>query len=424
MTNLSSLPGFSSGSSSSGGGGGGGSSDLPQVLVDSPTLIDSANFYIEGGTDYSKQSSTTYQAFHSLASDGCFGGIFDPFNGSNTAKVIACGIKVDPSNGSIGSPDRHTMWNHSDGDTFSTCHFGSVGNMVMNIGHHKNPGHGATHKGTCWGATFNSSASHTGSGYAEGPWEAWPHSNGDLAMGANSVNGTMYARRSTYNQNDSKYWHNNHYWNGSSAGRQEWTSPSADTSTNYCQGCAKSSKDDLEPGGMIHWRQSSTYRAQQIYGSSASRGSELTGLTQNDSYASFHLSNGKRLFYYEGIAVIGETNGNLTVSTTAVPNAGFLQLMNNRGSHMRTCIPTKNTDEWIMASNEGLGFLRIRIDVNNNYALSVEQVYYALAWTYTSSFGSSGKSIGLVGPNDEYLVTTDVRNGYAQIKTFTNPFAA
>jgi hypothetical protein len=421
MTNLSSLPGFSSGSS---GGGGGGSSDLPQILLDSPTLIDSASFYIEGGTDYNSQSSTTYQSFHSLASDGCFGGIFDPHNGSNSAKVIACGFKVDPSNGSIGSPDRHTMWTHSDGQTFSTCHQGAVGNMVMNIGHHKNPSHGSTHKGTCWGASFNSSASHTGSGYGEAPWEAWPHSNGDLAMGANSANGTMYARRSTYNSNDSKYWHNNHYWNGSSINRAEWSNPSASTSTNYCQGCAKSSKDDLEPGGMIHWQQSNIYRAQQIYGSQASRGSELTGLTQNDSYAAFHLSNGQRLFFHEGLIVIGETNGNLTVRTTEVPNAGFLQLMTNKGEHMRTCIPTKNTDEWIMAASEGLGFLRIRIDINNNYAVSVEQVYFALAWTYSSSFSHSGRGLGLVGSNDEYLVTTDVRAGRAVIKTFTNPFAA
>ena len=422
MTNLSSLPGFSSGSSSSGGGGGG-SSDLPQILLDSPTLIDASSFYIEGGSDYNNQSSTTYQAFNSLASDGCFAGIFDPYNSSNSAKVIACSFKVDPSNGSIGNPDRHTIWNHSHGDTFSTCHFGSVGNMVMNIGHHKNPSHGSTHKGTCWGASFNSSASHTGSSYGEAPWEAWPHSNGDLAMGANSANGTMYARRSTYNQNDSKYWHNNHYWNGSSINRGEWTNPSSDTSTNYCQGCAKSSKDDLEPGGMIHWRQSSTYRAMQIYGSSASRGSELTGLQHGDNYASFHLSNGKRLFFNEGRIIIGETNGDLTAHTTPVQNAGFLQLMQNKGDHIRTCIPTKNTDEWIMACGENLGFMRIRIDVNNNYAVSVLQVYYSLAWTYNSSFSSSGRSIGVVGPNDEYLVTTDVRSGQATIQTFTNPFA-
>lgn len=421
MTNLSSLPGFSSGSS----GGGGGSSDLPQILLDSPTLIDETSFYIEGGGDYNRQSSETYQAFNSLAADGVFAGLFDPWRGANnTAKVIACSFKVDPSNGSIGNPDRHTMWNHSDGDTFSTCHFGAVGNMVMLIGHCRNPSHGSTYKGTCWGASFNSSGNHTSSGYGEAPWEAWPHSNGDLAMGANSVNGTIYGRRSTYNSNNSTYYHNNHYWNGSSINRAEWSNPSSSTSTNYCQGCAKSSKDDLEPGGMIHWQQSGTYRAQQIYGPGATKGSELTGLRQNDSYASFHLSNGERLFFYEGMVVIGQTNGNLSISTTAVPNAGFLQLMNNKGSHMRTCIPTKNTDEWIMAANENLGFLRIKIDINNNYAISVEQVYYSLAWTYASNFSHSGKCLGLVGSNDEYLVTTDVRNGRAVIKTFTNPFAA
>ena len=76
-----------------------------------------------------------------------------------------------------------------------------------------------------------------------------------------------------------------------------------------------------------------------------------------------------------------------------------------------------------MACGENLGFMRIRIDVNNNYAVSVLQVYYSLAWTYNASFGSSGRSIGVVGPNDEYLVTTDVRSGQATIQTFTNPFA-
>ena len=418
MTNLSSLPGFGSG----GGSGGGGS--LPPILTDSPTLVDSASFYIEGGSDYNNQSSPTYQAFHPLSSDGVFGGLFDPYNSSNSAKVIACGFKVDPSNGSIGSPDRNTIWSHSHGDTFSTCHQGAVGNMVMNIGHHKNNSYGSTSKGTCYGASFNSNGSVTAGDYGEGPWEGWPHSNGDLAMGANSANGTMYARRSTYNQNSGTYYHNNHYWDGSNIGRNEWSDASSDTSTNYCQGCAKSSKDDLEPGGMIHWRQSSTYRAMQIYGSSASRGSALTGIDNSDSYASFHLSNGKRIFFKDGVVVIGETNGDLTIHTTPIDNVGFFMLMNNKGEHMRTCIPTKNTDEWIMAASENLGFLKIKIDINNNYAVSVDQVFYSLAWTYSSSFSDSGRSIGLVGPNDEYLVTTDVRNGLATIRTFLNPFAS
>lgn len=428
MTNLSSLTGFSS------GGGSGGSGALPLVLSQAMTLVDTASHSSDpGDSNKTRQSSTTYQSYLPLAEDGVFAGLFDPYNpSSNSASVRFNVFKVNPSNGSIGSVDTTEMWSHSHGETFSTCHFGAVGNMVMNCGHHRNPSYGSTYKGYVWAGGANAAGTVNSTGTNEGPWENWPHSNGGLIVGATGVGsgGTMYGRRSGYNQNNGQYSHNNHYFTfGSSAGRQEWSGSSSNTSTNYAWACAKQSKDDLTPGGMIMYYDSGgTQQASCIYGSSASRGNPSS--TYGAKYWSsqepcFHLSNGEYLFAFSSGTLIGDSSGNLSELSYDPVGVGFLRMIGTTDRLQNFCVPCKEDDTWIVPMTSGIGHVKIHIDVNDQYKVTILQQFYPFGTHGQTDVPQGGNNCyGLVGSNDEYFVRCYTRNGKSTIYVYDNPFTS
>ena len=424
MTNLSSLTGFSSG-----GAGGGG--DLPILLSQSMTLVDSHQHMSNpSDTNMVKQSSTTYQSYNQLSTDGVFAGYFDPYNQSNNnGSCRYNSFKINPSNGSIGTIHSTEAWGHSHGDTFSTCHYGAVGMMVMNCGHHHNPSYGSTRKGFLWAGGSNDDGTIVGTAYNEGPWENWPHSNGGLLVGANgaSAGATMYGRRSGYNQNHGHYTHNNHYYGwGSNAGRQEWTGLSSATSTNYAWPCAKQSKDDLTPGGMImYYASNSTQNASCIYGSSASRGPSST--TYGAKYWSsqdpaFHLSNGEYLFSFSSGVLIGDASGNLSEPSSTPVGANYLRMIQNTSKMQQFCVPCKEDDEWIVPVGSNLGMIKIKIDVNDIYKVTILKQYYAFGTFGSTSMPSEGNCYGLVGTNDEYFVWCSTKSATNNIYVFDNPF--
>tara|TARA_B100000287_G_scaffold150085_1_gene141867 strand:- start:5207 stop:6490 length:1284 start_codon:yes stop_codon:yes gene_type:complete len=427
MTNLSSLTGFSSG-----GAGGGG--DLPLVISQKMTLVDTANF-ISDPTDTSKtkQSSSTYQSFLPLAADGVFAGYFDPYNSSNQNASVRFNVfKVDPSNGSIGSLDSSQVWSHSHNETFSTCHFGAVGNMVMNCGHHRNPSYGSTYKGFCWAGAANAAGTVNSTAYGEGPWENWPHSNGGLVVGATGVGAgaTMYARRSGYNTNNGQYSHNNHYFSfGGSVGRQEWSGGNSNTSTNYAWACAKQSKDDLTPGGMImYYDNSGNQTASCIFGSSVGRGNASTTLGTkywSSQEPCFHLSNGDYLFAFSGGTVIGDSSGNLTELSYNPVGVELLRMINTTERLQNVCAPCKEDDTWVVPFSSGVGHIKIHIDVNDQYKVTIQGHHYAFATHASMDVPTGGNNCyGFVGSNDEYFVRCYTRNARSTIYVYENPFAS
>lgn len=414
---------------SSGSSGGGASSDLPAVLTDTPVLVASNGAYIRSSS-YNQQSSTSYQAFHALSNDGTFGGLFDPYNSSNNGGPTPCGFYVNPATGALGSLQTgSTIYNSGNGGHFSTCQHGSVGMMVLNNGHHQNPTYGTTHKGWLYGAGFNNDGTVNATGNSQGPHEYWPHSNGDLAISATSATGTAYARRSGYNLNTGTYFHNRFYfaWDGTSTGSQnEWNNPSSTTSTNYCTSAQKQSKDDLEQNGMIFWYDSSgNKRLAALYGD-CDRNNDYDANSYvgfNDNVIGYHLSNGEYLWYYNGKVAKSNSSGVMSNLSTMPANIGFLGLINNRDSQMRMTMPCQEDDTWI-TTTDGYGLMKFKIHVNDNYRVEVTGIYNTLAWLFSQNVSESGKTLGLVGPNDEYLVYCSVQNGYADRYVYENPFAS
>ena len=425
MTNLSSLPGFTVGG---GGGGGGGGNPL---LTDQMVEIDSTTQNLSTSTSDNYISSASYQSFHQLSTDGCFGGLFDPHpaSGSGGGGVWAVGFKVNPANGSIGSFNRTQLYSHSYGSTFSTCHHGAIGMMVTNHGHHKSPNYSSTHKGTVYGARFNSSAQIANYGSGNPQPDAWPHSNGGVVGGASSVNSNFYGRRSTYHYNNSRYYHYNMYYDGySSFYTQEYSDISSSTSTNYCWPCAKQSKADLSPGGMIaYYNSSSQQRFSCIYGQSASRGSEssLGGAYWTSQSPGFHLSNGSYLFFISGGYLVADSSGNLSELNYVPTGLGALNLISNTERNQNYCIPTKDADCWIVPFGSGIGLAKIYIDVNDNYKMTIQDIFSTVMTFGSTNVPTSGSCISLCGSNDEYFVFSQVRqNGTVVVRTFNNPFAS
>ena len=418
MTNLSSLPGFTVG----GGGGGGGSNPL---LTDEMVEIDSHTEYITGSSNDSQQSSGSYQSFHQLSSDGCFGGIFDPYL-QNAGGVYAAGFYINPSNGSIGSLSRSQIYSHSLGATFSTCHHSAIGMMVANHGHHYSPNYGGTRHGTCYGAKFNANGSPTNTAHGNPQPNAWPHSNGGLVGGASSATSDFYARRSTYNNSTGTYWHYNMRYNGTSSfSSDEYSNISSSTSTNYAWACAKQSKDDLQPGGMIaYYNSSGLQKFSCIYGQLASRGSEssLGAKYWTSQSPAFHLSNGQYLFYASDKCLIGSSSGSLSELNYKPDGINILNMINQTGRNQSFCVPTKDDDCWIVPFSSNLGLAKIYIDVNNNYKVTIQKIFSTLMTFGSTSVPTSGGCLSLCGSNDEYFVFTQVQNGQAEIRTFENPF--
>ena len=202
MTNLNTLVGF--------GAGGGSGSSIPKALTDSPTLVHSKLHNVGGNT--TQLSSQQYNKIWPLETDGLFGGIADARAPSVNGNLHAISYLVNPSTGSIGNVNdtlnpSNNLYSHNAANTiFSTCHTGAVGNCAMYQGHSYNANSTGSRRGTAFGVKWDSNANIVQAAYGDGDSQnAWPHSDGELAMGCDSTQSNVYGRRSTYNVNTSVY---------------------------------------------------------------------------------------------------------------------------------------------------------------------------------------------------------------------------
>tara|TARA_B100000035_G_scaffold230493_1_gene198620 strand:- start:203 stop:1480 length:1278 start_codon:yes stop_codon:yes gene_type:complete len=398
-------------------------------------LVASSSGYIKNSS-YQLQSSETYQSFKRLATKGLYGGIFDPHNSGNTGFVTARAFSVNQSNGAITVHASTDLWSHSYGQVFSTCHTGAVGHTYMNMGHHKSPSYGSTHKGWIWACEFNTSGGVENYGNSAAPQNMWPHSNGDLCMATSaSKDAYAYGRRSTYNQNDSKYWHQRGYHVNGSVGYDDYTNPSAGTSTNYAYPYAQQTYDDLQPNGYVGWQNNSSQGIfTPLYGSSATRASNLQsaqyyGNNSIPSYITgFHLSNGHYLtintsnnwwvrYNSSGQPQAGTWNGD-----TAPDGISLLSLAANIAYHQSICVPTGTADTWLMPNSIMGGFFKINIDVNNNYKVTIQKHYHTLMAGMGLNVGPSGQTFDVTGSSNQYFVHAKVSSAYYTINVYDNPF--
>lgn len=395
------------------------------------SLVDAADGYIYSSS-YNRQSSTTYQSFHRLAVDGLYGGIFDPYNSSNSAQVIARSFSVNQSTGAIAVNAATSIWSHSYGDTFSTGHHGAIASTAMYVGHAKNPSYGSTNKGYMFAAEFNNAGAVEQHGYAAAPIEAWPHSNGDLVMCATAVkDGTVYGRRSTYNQGNSRYYYSQNYFQNGSASYDEWTDANSNTSTNYANPAAGQTKAQLDRGGIISYSNSSGVgKFRIIYGNNGYRGTEydtntIWGGGPTSNVFGFNLSSGETLWCSEsGKAFKSDnSNGNVTALTGSnYPNGTtLLKGIYAGGAYQNSqCIPLGN-DTWVFPINN-VGWIRMSIDVNNGYAVSADYLWSGLLSPAGFSPSHSGWTYDITGTNNEYFVMAKVEAGAYQIQVLDNPF--
>ena len=413
-------------------GAGGGSAFTP-AYEQNWNLVASSTGYIKNSS-YPLQSSETYQAFKRLHTKGLYGGIFDPHNSSNTAFVHARAFSINQSTGAITVHSGTDLWSHSHGQTFSTCHIGAVGHTYMNIGHHRNPSYGSTNKGWIYAAEFNTYGGVENHGYSAAPINMWPHSNGDLVMSTTgSKDTTVYGRRSTYNQNDSRYWHQRGESTNGSVTYGDYVNPSSNTSTNYAYPYAQQTYNDLEPNGYTGWNNSSgegTFTP--IYGGSNTRASNLSSSTyfgSNDipSYVTgFHMSNGHYLtinqnnnwwvrFNSSGTPQAGTWNGD------SIENSSLLSLFSSRAEAQSMYIPLGN-DTWIVPNSIMGGFFKINIDVSNNYKVTIQKHYHSLMAGMGLNPTHAGRTYDVTGSSDQYFVYARVSGGAYSINVYDNPF--
>ena len=413
---------------------GAGSANFVPAYEQTWTKVAEANGFIVN-SNYSQQSSTTYQAYCRLATKGVYGCMFDPYQSNNSGLLCTHSFKIDQSTGAITVNSYGSIWSHSYGQIFSTCHFGAVGHTIMNIGHHKSQTYGSTHKGWIYAAEFDTNGALENYGNSSAPYNMWPHSNGDLVMGTTaSKDGYAYGRRSTYNQNDSKYWHQRGYHSNGSVGYNDYNSVNANTSTNYAYPNAMSSYNDLTPGGYVGWQDSSANGVfTPIYGSNADRASNLSSSTYFGdngipSYVrGYHLSNGKSIYLNTnnnqwlvltstGVPEAGTYNGN-----TAPASVGLLGLTTSTDTLMRATVPLGN-DTWLIPNSTMGGFLKLNIDINNNYAVSISKHYHTLLSGMGYTPQASGCTYDVTGSSDQYFVFAKVTGGAYNISVFNNPF--
>ena len=411
-------------------GAGGGGAYIPPY-EQTWNLVAAADGYIVGSS-YTQQSSTTYQSFHRLSEEGLYGGIFDPNNGSS-GYVYARAFTVNQSTGAISVAAGQSLWSHSYGNIFSTGHHGGIGNNVMYIGHAKNPSYGSTNKGYIYAAEFNNDGTVDNYGNGQAPFEAWPHSNGDLVMNATAKqNGTTYGRRSTYNQNTGTYYHSQGYHSNGSVSYQEWSNISSSTSTNYAVSAIGQTKQQLDRGGMVAFKNSSGQsKFNIVYGSNGSRSSDYDfvqyfGHDYTSTVTGFCVSTGETIWVGNTGKCFKSNNSNGTVTqltgSSAPSGVSLLTIVRGIGENSwSNCIPLGN-DTWIFPMNGGGGWIRLSIDVNNGYAVSADYLYSGLLSPAGDNPSHSGWTYDITGTNQEYFVMAKVASGAYDIKVFDNPF--
>tara|TARA_E500000081_G_scaffold113483_1_gene116143 strand:- start:2785 stop:4056 length:1272 start_codon:yes stop_codon:yes gene_type:complete len=386
-------------------------------------------------SSYPQQSSTTYQAFQRLATKGLYGGLFDPYNSSNSqGRLTSRSFKVDQSTGAITVNGANELWSHGYGQIFSTCHFGAVGHTVMNIGHNKSPSYGSTSKGWIFAVEFDTNGNYENYGNSGAPINMWPHSNGNLVMSTTaSKDATVYGRRSTYNQSDGKYWHQRGQSTNGSVQYSDYQNPSSGTSTNYAYGNAMNAYNDLAYCGWVGWQDNGGNGVWTPINSSGDRVGNYSSSTyfgQNDipSYIKgYHLANGEYLYVNSNNnwwvkcnssnqPVAGQYNGD-----TAPSNISLLAIGSNVDMQPSTYIPL-GSNAWLMPNSVLGGFLKISIDPSSNYAVSISKHYSTLLSGMGLNPSHSGETFDVTGSTDQFFVHAKVSGAYYTINVFNNPY--
>ena len=88
---------------------------------------------------------------------------------------------------------------------------------------------------------------------------------------------------------------------------------------------------------------------------------------------------------------------------------------------MRATVPLGN-DTWLIPNSTMGGFLKLHIDINNNYAVSITKHYHTLLSGMGYSPGASGCTFDVTGSSDQYFVFAKVTGGAYNITVFNNPF--
>lgn len=416
------------------GAGSGGGGGMVPAYDQSWTQVASASGWIHSAS-YPSQSSTTYQGFQRLATKGLYGGLFDPYNSSSqSGRITSRSFKINQSTGAITVNSYNELWSHSYGDIFSTCQFGAVGHTVMNIGHHNNPSYGATSKGWIYAVEFDTNGNYENYGNSSAPDNMWPHSNGNLVMStSSSKDARVYGRRSTYNSNDSRYWHQRGESQNGSVSYGDYSNPSSNTSTNYAYPNAMNAYNDLKYCGYVGWQDSSSNGVWTPINSSGSRvgnysSSTYFGNNEIPSYIrGYHLANDEYLYMNpnnnwwvrcnpSNTPVAGTYNGSTTPTGISLLGIGM-----NQDMMPSTYIPLGN-NTWLMPNSLIGGFLKISIDPNNNYAVSISKHYHTLMSGMGMNPSHSGKTYDVTGSSDQFFVFAKVTGAYYNITVFNNPY--
>lgn len=418
------------GSSGGGGGGGGGGGNWWE---DTWTPVGTTSFYVRGSS-YTNQSSDTYQRFGALKHKGAYGGIFDPWTSNNSGGTYAKGFFINQSTGAVSEASGNSIWSHSYGATFTTLHRGNVGNDYVVRGGCRSPNYGSTYRDWWYGARFNSDGSVAGDSYASGSpnGDLAEHSNGDLAMSQDSVNGTTYFRRSGYNRNDGKYWHSRAYFNGSGGSYNEWSNPSSNTSTNYCTSFTPQERGS-NPYGCLWWYNSSgTEQFSPLTGDSLTRSNESAAANFPMGWSSnchgFVLNNGLALVSIDGTpgrsGGLNLSNGSMSTIPSS-SNFGVIGLCAHSSYSQAVHIPRPTWPEvansWLMATS-GKGYTVIVIDPST-YSVSVK----TSKGTEMAGLGAtppkeSNQLMSITGSTNQYIVYAYVKQGKASISVWDNPF--
>ena len=416
MTNLNTLVGFGAG-----GGDGGG---LPTQFTNTAVLVDSSSWEVRPGRTDS--SSSTYHGVHALEDDGCYGLLTDAYGGGYTADVAAVGIKVDPSNGSIGTPTVLGGQIYGSGQAsgiFSTCHHGAVGNVVMNAGHHQNTGYGTTHKGFCYGAHFNNNAEPQGIAGNTASWANWPHSNGNMPMAMNS-SGRAHGRRTTYNTSTSVHRWECFTYSPTQVSNTEDSNANSNTSTNYNNPSARQSRGDKKYNGWAqHYDNAGQPRITAFYGDECTRSSSTQmSSTYLQSGYSFHLSNDHSIWYYNGGCFLH--NGTSTAPTkfaTNPVNIAILSTLDDPQWNQNTIWPSQDADDVWYCMTKNHGMLKIKIDINDSYKLSILGQWYTNLWGPFGEMSGGSHTFSCVGSNDEYMVFHKYTKGTVITDVYETP---
>jgi len=96
-------------------------------------------------------------------------------------------------------------------------------------------------------------------------------------------------------------------------------------------------------------------------------------------------------------------------------------LPSNRSHAQKMYIPLGN-DTWLVPNSVMGGFWKLKIDVSDNYKVTIEQHYHTLLAGMSLNPSPGGATYDVTGSSDQYFVYAKVSGAKYQITVFNNPF--